>query len=142
MLKQITRSEWRKTSADYKSRIDGTPYVLDYVAGNGTCLVPVEIVPDPDEKPTIKAMREKIANAGALVCHDALLNPERTGTVYVIDKHQKNSLRTHVHGKAFWLSLDIIEPLDANTYAAIGTPQCPYPGEILGIYGIVNEATA
>ena len=139
MLKQITRTEWRKTHADYKGYVDGTPHVLELVPGSGTCLVPVEIVPDPDEKPSIKAMREKIANANALVCLDALLNPERMGTVYVIDKHQKNSLRTHVDGKAFWLSLDIIEPLDANTYAAIGTPKCPYPGEILGIYSVVKE---
>ena len=137
MLKQITRTQWRKTPAEYKSHIDGTPYVLDLVPGSGTCLVPVEIVPDADEKPTIKAMREKIANANAVVCHDALLNPERAGTVYVIDKHQRNALRTRVDSKAFWLSLDIIEPLDANTYASIGPATCPYPGEILGIYSIV-----
>lgn len=142
MLKQMTRTEWRETHTDYKSRIDGTPYVLDLVPGKGTCLVPVEIVPGPDEKPTIKAMRKKIASADALICHDALLNPDRVGTVYAIDKHQKNALRTRVGGKAFWLSLDIIEPLDTNTYAAIGTPKCPYPGEILGIYGIIDEVAA
>ena len=46
MKKVITREQWIKTPKDYKSMIDGEPYILEYDRHVGTCLVPVIIKED------------------------------------------------------------------------------------------------
>ncbi|MGB1811877.1 MAG: hypothetical protein ACPHM3_05345 [Candidatus Kariarchaeum pelagius] len=45
-MKTITKEQWRKTHKDYKSMIDGQPYVLEFIKGKGTCLSPVKIEGD------------------------------------------------------------------------------------------------
>lgn len=40
----MSAEEWKKTSKDYKSIINGQRYVLRFVDGKGTCLVPVDVV--------------------------------------------------------------------------------------------------
>ena len=42
-MKTITKELWDKTPNDYKSMIDGQPYVMEYIEGKGTCLSPVKI---------------------------------------------------------------------------------------------------
>jgi hypothetical protein len=82
---------------------------------------------------TIKAMREKIAQARAVTRLDALLHPDNVGRILPITKHQKKSLRVDIDGRPFWVSLDSIEPLDDMTFAVIGPPG-PYHNETLAIY--------
>jgi hypothetical protein len=43
-VKEMTMQEWKKTHKDYKTIINGQRYVLDWVEGKGTSLVPVKIV--------------------------------------------------------------------------------------------------
>lgn len=51
-MKQVTREEWRRKHRDYKlivregdgSRLPPGRYVLEFVEGQGTCLVPVQVV--------------------------------------------------------------------------------------------------
>lgn len=44
-VKRMTRSEWEATPADYKTERDnGSRAVLELVPGEGTCLVPVEVI--------------------------------------------------------------------------------------------------
>ena len=40
----ITAEEWRKKHKDFKSIINGQRYMLKYIEGSGTCLVPVEVI--------------------------------------------------------------------------------------------------
>jgi hypothetical protein len=42
--KKITRKEWNKYIKDYKTIIEGVPYILIWEPGKGTVLMPVEIV--------------------------------------------------------------------------------------------------
>lgn len=53
-METITQKEWKETSKDYKTIINGIHYVLK-LESTGTCLVPVEIV------------KEKIKRQGEVV---------------------------------------------------------------------------
>ena len=41
---RLTAADWEKTHSDFKTTIDGKPFVLRMITGLGTCLVPVEII--------------------------------------------------------------------------------------------------
>ncbi len=43
-MKMITREKWQRTPKDYRSTIKGQKYVLEFVPGVGTSLVPVQII--------------------------------------------------------------------------------------------------
>ena len=45
-MRTITKELWDKTPNDYKSMIDGQPYILEYDRYVGTCLSPVKIEED------------------------------------------------------------------------------------------------
>lgn len=45
-METITKSEWRNTPKDYKCIIDKQRYILKWIDGSGTCLVPVKVVKD------------------------------------------------------------------------------------------------
>ena len=42
----ITKKQWTKTPKDYKSMIEGQPYIMTYSNEKGTQLVPVKIEGD------------------------------------------------------------------------------------------------
>lgn len=48
-MEKITRKEFLELANDYKTYIEGIPYILKYDELHGTCLVPVEIQEDKDE---------------------------------------------------------------------------------------------
>ncbi len=45
----ITRSEWRRKHRDFKcgDPRKGTAKIVKWIDGHGTCLVPVDVIPDP-----------------------------------------------------------------------------------------------
>lgn len=45
----ITKTEWRNLHRDYKMVKDGQRYMLKWIDGKGTCLVPVQVVKDPQQ---------------------------------------------------------------------------------------------
>ena len=47
---KMTMEEWKKTHKDFKGRINGHRMVLKNCGAKGTCLVPVEIVKEKEEK--------------------------------------------------------------------------------------------
>jgi len=59
MKHKITKTEWDNHLEDYKSIKNGQHYILKFVEGSGTCLVPVEIVPDKEIKDTSRQDNNK-----------------------------------------------------------------------------------
>lgn len=42
--------EWKRKDKDFKSIINGKRYVLTFIIGKGTCLVPVKIIKKEESK--------------------------------------------------------------------------------------------
>jgi len=49
-MKTITQTEWRYHLKEYKTIIKGQHYIMKFVEGSGTCLVPVRIVNESEIK--------------------------------------------------------------------------------------------
>lgn len=48
-METITKSKWKSLHRDYKTIIDGQRYILKLING-GTCLVPVTVIADEEDK--------------------------------------------------------------------------------------------
>ncbi len=57
-VETITRKEWKELHKDYKAIIDKQKYILKLVNG-GTCLVPVKVADDKEDKKNGQSQNRK-----------------------------------------------------------------------------------